>query len=381
LIFSIDSVKTFAKKTEEQITTISKNCNIFTNKKDMENCKGVFINAYHVLHIMDEQLKKTPIVAPDASKYKYELQIIKNSELKDVDGQADAADFLSYLLLTYLIKDTDISESICFDTSSITLCSDDNRIIYQNPNIVVDSCLSLLTVGDSIQECINFHFTPINLDINTDIKTQTYKQQQDLEDESKCKKEKMLVKPVIDIHDKQKYLIIILKRYSQDGTKIDKKINVDEQITINKDTRFGKTVNFKLRGVICHLGSSKGGHYVYISIENDKKILYNDDQPPTFFKNNIDMTKLGYIFLYERIQETALLVAGGSNTIPPKSKPNPIPISKSTIKITSNKKPNKRTRTRKHENKITHKLKENNSKNKNKKKTRKHIHKNTVIAK
>lgn len=189
---------------------------------------------------------------------------------------------MSYLLLTYLIKDTDISESICFDTSSITLCSDDNRIIYLNPNIVVDSCLSLLTVGDSIQECIDFHFTPINLDINTDINTQTYKEQQYLENKSKCKKEKMLVKPVIYIHDKQKYLIIILKRYSQAGKKIDKNITVDDQITI--DTKSSETVNFKLRGVVCHMGDSKGGHYLYISIENDKKILYDDDKPPTFLK-------------------------------------------------------------------------------------------------
>ena len=75
--------------------------------------------------------------------------------------------------------------------------------------------------------------------------------------------------------------------------------------------------------------------------------------------------------------------SGGSNTIPPKSTPILNYISKSTIKITSNKKPNKRTKTKKHENKITHKLKDsiNATTTKNKKKTRKHIHKNTVITK
>ena len=69
--------------------------------------------------------------------------------------------------------------------------------------------------------------------------------------------------------------------------------------------------------------------------------------------------------------------SGGSNTIVSK----PIPTSKSTIKITSNKKHNKQartntnTKTRKHENKITHKLKDSinatTTKNKNKKKTTK----------
>ena len=208
----------------------------------------------------------------------------------------------------------------------------------------------------------------------------------------------MLVKPVIYIPDKQKYLIIILKRFSPSGI-ITKKINVDEQITINKDTQYGKTVNFKLRGVICKTGLEKGGHYVYISIEKDNKILYNDSAVPVVFTNQYDMTTQGYIFLYERMD---MPQAGGNNNIPrtiksgintnPHTNPHTHPPkSKSTIKITSNKKPNKQTR--KHENNITHKLKENNSNNsknsknsinnKNNKKTRKHIHihKNTVIAK
>jgi hypothetical protein len=148
-------------------------------------------------------------------------------------------------------------------------------------------------------------------------------------------------------------------------------------------------INFKLRGYICHLGnitfvggqpSAGSGHYVYVGIENDKQILYNDSQPLKEV-NDDSYIKRGYIYLYKRVRDSVEGVLGGSNTISPKSKP--IPISKSTIKVTSNKKPNKRTRTktRKHANKITHKLKENNSKNKNKKKTRKHIHKNTVITK
>jgi len=104
-------------------------------------------------------------------------------------------------------------------------------------------------------------------------------------------------------------------------------------------------------------------------------------------KKNIKNPEAPYYKAIEKLKTeltTRLNQAGGSNTIPPKSKPNPIPISKSTIKITSNKKPNKRTKTRKHANKITHKLKDSinatTTTTKNKKKTRKHIHKNTVIA-
>ena len=231
----------------------------------------------------------------------------------------------------------------------------------------------------------------------------------------------------IFINKEQKYLIITLKRTisisekNPDGSFKKTKIKnsegkiVDGDV-INKVTynmqkliitdeqgknqelniKHGMDIRFKLRGVICKGGSAVGGHYMYISIENDKKIIYNDSVLTVIDDSNFKtyefwgakgvaeiMNTRGYVLLYERIQETEHPVAGGSNTIPPKSTPILKPTSKSTIKITSNKKPNKRTKTRKHANKITHKLKDsiNTTKNKNKKKTRKHIHKNTVTAK
>jgi ubiquitin C-terminal hydrolase len=228
----------------------------------------------------------------------------------------------------------------------------------------------------------------------------------------------------IFINKEQKYLIIALKRTistpekNTDGSFKRKKIKDSEGNWVDGDVinnvtynmqkliitdeqgknqelniKHGMDIRFKLRGVICKGGSANGGHYMYISIENDKKIIYNDNILTVIDDSNFKtydfwgakgvaeiMNTRGYVLLYERIE---LLVGGGSNTIPPKSNSNtnPIPTSKSTIKITSNKKPNKQTKTRKHENKITHKLKENNTQHKHKKKTRKYIHKNTVIAK
>ena len=147
-------------------------------------------------------------------------------------------------------------------------------------------------------------------------------------------------------------------------------------------------IKFILRGYISHSGTVKfdeggqqkadSGHYVYVGIENNRQVLYNDSSQPQYLADNISeyITK-GYVFLYKRVTDV-LSPSGGGNTIA--STLNP--INKSTVKATSNKKPNKRTR--KHVNKITHKLKDtintNTNKTKNKKKTRKHIHKNRVIA-
>ena len=153
-------------------------------------------------------------------------------------------------------------------------------------------------------------------------------------------------------------------------------------------------IKFILRGYISHSGTvtfdelgqqkADSGHYVYVGIENDKQVLYNDGSKPQYLKNdNSDYITKGYIFLYKRVVPQG---GGGSNTIVSTLNPS----TKSTVKANSNKKYNKRTR--KHVNKITHKLKDtintttntntntNTNKTKNKKKTRKHIHKNTVIA-
>jgi hypothetical protein len=146
-------------------------------------------------------------------------------------------------------------------------------------------------------------------------------------------------------------------------------------------------IKFKLRGYISHSGDVKfddggqkadSGHYVYVGIENNRQVLYNDGATPDLIDDNDSryITK-GYVFLYKRVLPVTP-PSGGSNTIV--STLNP--INKSTVKATSNKKHNKRTR--KHVNKITHKLKNtintNTNKTKNKKKTRKHIHKNTVVT-
>jgi len=71
-------------------------------------------------------------------------------------------------------------------------------------------------------------------------------------------------------------------------------------------------VRFELRGYISHFGilrfeygqiSAKSGHYVYISIENNKQVLYNDARKPQYIDDNDNSyISRGYVFLYKRVR-------------------------------------------------------------------------------
>jgi hypothetical protein len=71
-------------------------------------------------------------------------------------------------------------------------------------------------------------------------------------------------------------------------------------------------VQFKLRGYISHLGeltyvarqpSAQSGHYMYVGIENEAQVLYNDGQEPQRLSDDYnDLINRGYVFLYERVR-------------------------------------------------------------------------------
>lgn len=362
LLFSIDSVRQMAKQTEDQIKEIIKNCSSITDTAYSEYCQDAFLNTYHVLHLMEHQYEKDKTNAPNADEYKKKLENIKNILLRDKSGQADAAEFLTRVLLLYLVIYEPINNSICFKQYELTLCTHDidnsdldinidgvdklykyETKIYKdktkntynfskksvlneigvnvdnkklldiaNPVGVAQTSLMCFTNKNTIQECIDDYLSEKNLEINNDTTSATYEEQTQLQGISKCEKENTIKYPVLYIPETQKYLIVTLGRFNEDGTMNNSNVNVSEKITINADEQYGKKVEFKLRGVICKTGSEKGGHYVYISYEDDKKILYNDSAPPTDFTTQFNMDTQGYVFLYEKVTSQS----GGSNNIP-----------------------------------------------------------------
>lgn len=100
-------------------------------------------------------------------------------------------------------------------------------------------------------------------------------------------------------------------RFSFDGTKNDKAINFEDNLTIPICGDFGKkqingVLRLKLKTVVTHMGSSKGGHYVSYyrnkeGLESNEAILANDSKVTIVdyaaHKSNIE--KNSYLATYE----------------------------------------------------------------------------------
>ena len=122
---------------------------------------------------------------------------------------------------------------------------------------------------------------------------------------------------VITASNNLKYAILSLKRFKQnaDGTntKIDTAITPDKDITID-----GK--KFQLKGIVCHSGGTRGGHYWYILCKNGDPIIELNDKSVTPLTDpTAELKKLetfGYIYLYERVK-----VIGGSRSTRKQSRP------------------------------------------------------------
>ncbi len=89
-----------------------------------------------------------------------------------------------------------------------------------------------------------------------------------------------------------KYLIITLKRYTNNNNKIDTPIDMDHNLNMNN-------INYELRGFIYHSGITNGGHYVYYGKRDNEWYLFNDSQVSKVELNNV--IKYGYIYLYTKI--------------------------------------------------------------------------------
>jgi ubiquitin C-terminal hydrolase len=93
-----------------------------------------------------------------------------------------------------------------------------------------------------------------------------------------------------------KYLIVVLKRY----TNSNRKINLDIQMPINFNASNKK---YHMRGYIYHSGSTNGGHYVYYgnrgTTDSDKWYIYNDSSVNEINSSTFNETSANaYVYLY-----------------------------------------------------------------------------------
>jgi ubiquitin C-terminal hydrolase len=117
-------------------------------------------------------------------------------------------------------------------------------------------------------------------------------------------------KKIINNFSKNKFLIIQLKRFSNKGKKLRRQITPEERLSFSSvdfdNIDDIKTVNYKLIGVIIHIGDRiKSGHYTYYSYIN--QMLYDDHTKTEIKKDNKSLKekldKNGYIFLYQKVDK------------------------------------------------------------------------------
>ena len=93
-----------------------------------------------------------------------------------------------------------------------------------------------------------------------------------------------------------KYLIVVLKRYTNSNRKIDIDIDMPNNFdAIDK--------NYHMRGYIYHSGGTGGGHYVYYgnrkSADCDKWFIYNDSSVSEISQSTLKQTSSNaYVYLY-----------------------------------------------------------------------------------
>ena len=410
LLFSIDSIRNHAS-------------NYTTNQNNISG------NTLMVLKEMDTNVKRPD--RPAVRKKDKQDLLAETAIVRGVkDTQQDSQEFLG-AILNNLISETPIKDEITFWQAQYSFCKN-SPVNFKNENILIEVNAN------------NFEIGLVNGEVNTIVPISYNKRKQlmDIQPQSynkfgeligvggisetvimACQSNDSNINSTIQqILDSDPYNVGItqgniepltigkLKAGSTDCPIMTQKefIKIPEPLkymcfyksllrTPNTKYTFAtckdltiNNIKFKLRGYISHYGivtfdnvgqqKADSGHYVYVGIENNKQVLYNDGIQPRYLENdNSEYITKGYVFLYERVVPQG---GGGSNTIVSTLNPS----TKSTVKANSNKKYNKRTR--KHVNKITHKLKDtintntntNTNKTKNKKKTKKHIHKNTVIA-
>lgn len=203
---------------------------------------------------------------------------------------------LRQIIIDHLNKSDKISETSNEDVNS----DDDNPEVSDNSSedsdknyelLNSDKC-NLISECDEIinlKDCFDFTFKNEILDEdnkwlchNCSIKTPCIKTQS-----------------IINLSN---YLIIQIKRFTPYGTKINKKINLPEEINLQEyiDSACITTgYKFKLKSINNHIGTLNYGHYFsYVKLDNDKWYEFNDHHVKEIDNYDSDYC---YLVIYEKI--------------------------------------------------------------------------------
>lgn len=228
------------------------------------------------------------------------------SNISNFSIHNDSEEFLSYII----DKIEDFTLDLNF-SKKIFKEKDNNNIIINSFKIQEIKQFKCLSCKNLTKLNYNNYLNKIQLSINKDsIESLTdslayYTLTNDIEDYhcEKCKsngkaKDRTLLSVI------PRNLIIQLLRFNNDGTKINKVINIPTVLNLDNYCYKNKNLNYSLVSVICHIDfSSLQGHYVTIYYKTNKWYLMDDEtirELPKEEALNL-IFKNGYILLYNKI--------------------------------------------------------------------------------
>jgi ubiquitin C-terminal hydrolase len=208
-----------------------------------------------------------------------EIKTIFNNKMFSSSEQQDAGEFIIYFLdiLHDELKDNlNMLFEVKIETSvkcKFLKCLKVSQTIEKNNYLL----LPIINNSDHLDDCYK-----------------QYKLYEKLENDNmyycnNCK-DKRIASKRVNITDWSKHLIIILKRFHNDGHKITKNNNI---IEIPLEWRH----DYVLKSAIIHIGNMNSGHYIYITKENDSWFLC-DDTKVVEIKDVNKLLNHGYIFYY-----------------------------------------------------------------------------------
>lgn len=224
------------------------------------------------------------------------VRYISNILGRTSNSQEDAEQYLNYIIDTIIdelniyIKNNSL-EYLKITDKDITLSSlVENFFTLQiKKNIICPKCNHISNTNDNINKL----YLSINSDKLNDMIINYLNETLDDNNKYKCDSCNNYVNARIEreIIKFPKYLIITLKRYSNQNSKINKEIEMYKEFTMDK--------KYELRGIVYHSGSTNGGHYVYYGKKNNIWYLYNDSSVSRINDEKLNnIIKYGYIYLY-----------------------------------------------------------------------------------
>lgn len=247
-------------------------CNLILNNREKTN-ELALLSKFIILYHSSNRGSLKPKFIKDI--------VAKNNSIFNGFSQEDSQEFLIYFLdfLDNQIKNNKINDLFGIKINKIIKCK-------------AISCLKKSVTNE------NRLFLILDIKDYKDLNDcyRNYKISEKLEEENryfceKCNKKRIASKK-LQVQKWPKNLIIVLKRFHQDGYSFSKN---DNFLKIPINWRH----NYKLKGGVIHSGRLGGGHYVYFGYNENKWYLFDDSVISKIKINKLnEYTKRAYLLHY-----------------------------------------------------------------------------------